>query len=116
AIITGKSSKIVENRAKLLKIEHVYQGVRDKLSVLDGLLKELGLEYKNVAAIGDDLNDLKQLRKVGHSFAPADALPSVKNSVKTVLKTDGGRGTVREMIEMIVDSENLREEYEKPWL
>ncbi len=116
AIITGKSSKIVEERAKLLKIDHVFQGVGNKAEVLEKLLKELNLEYKNVAAIGDDLNDLKQLKNVGWSFAPNDALLHVKKNVDTVLSLDGGKGCVREMIDMIIKKENLEEEYLKPWL
>jgi 3-deoxy-D-manno-octulosonate 8-phosphate phosphatase (KDO 8-P phosphatase) len=116
AIITGKSSTIVANRAKELGITHVFQGVGDKLAVLDELIKELGLTYENVAAIGDDTNDYKQLKKVGWSFAPKDALPFIKENVQTVLKAKGGRGAVREMIEMIVDSEGIREEFTKRWL
>jgi 3-deoxy-D-manno-octulosonate 8-phosphate phosphatase (KDO 8-P phosphatase) len=116
AIITGKSSKFVEHRAKDLGIKYVFQGVQDKLGVLKELLKELNLELHNVAAIGDDTNDYKQLKSVGWSFAPADALPFIRTQVKTVLKNSGGRGAVREMIETIVDEENLRGEFEKPWL
>jgi 3-deoxy-D-manno-octulosonate 8-phosphate phosphatase (KDO 8-P phosphatase) len=116
AIITGKSSKIVEDRAKLLKIEYVFQGVSDKDKVLEKLLKELNLDYRNVAAIGDDLNDLKQLKKVGWSFAPSDALSYVKENVDTTLSLGGGKGCVREMIEKIIEKENLKEEYLKPWL
>ncbi|MDR3345867.1 MAG: HAD-IIIA family hydrolase [Campylobacteraceae bacterium] len=116
AIITGKSSKIVEQRAKDLGIEYVFQGVKDKLAVLEELLKKIGLKLENVAAIGDDTNDYKQLQKVGWSFAPADALPFIRSSVKTVLTLDGGRGAVREMIEMVVEKENLRGEFTKHWL
>jgi 3-deoxy-D-manno-octulosonate 8-phosphate phosphatase (KDO 8-P phosphatase) len=116
AIITGKTSKVVERRAKDLGIKYVFQGIKDKLATLDILLNELGLKYENVAAIGDDLNDFKQLKKVGWSFAPADALPFIRTQVKTVLDSNGGKGAVREMIEMVVDHENLREEFVKPWL
>jgi 3-deoxy-D-manno-octulosonate 8-phosphate phosphatase (KDO 8-P phosphatase) len=116
AIITGKSSKIVEYRAKDLGIKYVFQGVQDKLAALEKLLKELGLELNHVAAIGDDINDYKQLKSVEWSFAPADALPFIRAHVNTVLKNNGGHGAVREMIETIVDKENLREEFEKPWL
>ncbi|MDR0579805.1 MAG: HAD hydrolase family protein [Campylobacteraceae bacterium] len=116
AIITGKTSQIVDRRAKDLGIKYVFQGVKDKLAVLKELLKELGLELENVAAIGDDMNDYRQLKHVGWSFAPADALPFIHLHVKTVLKSDGGKGAVREMIEVVVDHENLREEFIKPWL
>lgn len=116
AIITGKSSKIVEDRAKLLKIDYVFQGVKNKAEVLVALLEKLDLKYENVAAIGDDLNDLKQLKKVGWSFAPNDALELVRDSVDTILNKDGGKGCVREMIELIINKENLTEEYLKTWL
>ncbi|MDR0762318.1 MAG: HAD-IIIA family hydrolase [Campylobacteraceae bacterium] len=116
AIITGKSSDIVKHRARDLNIKYVFQGIQDKLGVLKELLKELNLELDNVAAIGDDTNDYKQLKSVGWSFAPADALPFIRKNVATVLKSNGGKGAVREMIEMIVDKENLRGEFEKPWL
>jgi 3-deoxy-D-manno-octulosonate 8-phosphate phosphatase (KDO 8-P phosphatase) len=116
AIITGKTSKIVERRAKDLGIKYVFQGVRDKLAVLKELLKELGLELENVAAIGDDTNDYKQLKSVGWSFAPADAMPFIRSNVKSVLGSNGGKGAVREMIEMVVDYEGLREEFVKHWL
>jgi 3-deoxy-D-manno-octulosonate 8-phosphate phosphatase (KDO 8-P phosphatase) len=116
AIITGKTSKIVELRAKDLGIEYVFQGVKDKLATLDALLKKLDLRYENVAAIGDDLNDYKQLAKVGWSFAPSDALEFIRLHVQSVLNAKGGRGAVREMIDMIVEHENLREEFVKHWL
>jgi 3-deoxy-D-manno-octulosonate 8-phosphate phosphatase (KDO 8-P phosphatase) len=116
AIITGKSSKIVELRAKELGIEYVFQGVKDKLSVLEKLLEKLSLGFENVAAIGDDLNDYKQLQKVGWSFAPSDAMPFIRSNVKTILSVGGGKGAVREMIETIVDKENLRGEFTKRWL
>jgi 3-deoxy-D-manno-octulosonate 8-phosphate phosphatase (KDO 8-P phosphatase) len=116
AIITGKSSKIVEHRARDLGIKYVFQGIQDKFGVLKELLKDLNLELDNVAAIGDDTNDYRQLKSVGWSFAPADALPFIRSQVKTVLRNDGGKGAVREMIELIVDKENLRGEFEKPWL
>lgn len=116
AIITGKSSKIVEDRAKLLNIDYIFQGVDDKAAVLDKLLKDLNLKYENVAAIGDDLNDIQQLKKVGYSFAPSDALSHVKNIVNHVLALKGGDGAVREMIEFIIEKENLTKEYLSPWL
>ncbi|MDR1006997.1 MAG: HAD-IIIA family hydrolase [Campylobacteraceae bacterium] len=116
AIITGKSSEIVKYRARDLNIKYVFQGVQDKLGVLKELLKDIDLKLDNVAAIGDDTNDYKQLKSVGWSFAPADALPFIRENVTTILKSNGGMGAVREMIEIIVDKENLREEFEKPWL
>lgn len=65
AIITGRNSKVVERRANELCITHLYQGVKDKKSLLEKILKEENLTWENVAAIGDDLNDFGMLQSVG---------------------------------------------------
>lgn len=114
AIITGKSSKIVENRAKELKIPYFFQGVKDKFQKAREILELENLDFSNAAAIGDDLNDMKLLNAVKISFKPADALSSVKADI--TLSKNGGNGAVREMIEILVDSENLRDEWNKNWL
>ena len=114
AIITGKSSKIVENRAKELKIPYFFQGVKDKFQKAREILELENLDFSNAAAIGDDLNDMKLLNAVKISFRPADALSSVKADI--TLSKNGGNGAVREMIEILVDRENLRDEWNKNWL
>lgn len=114
AIITGKSSKIVENRAKELKIPYFFQGVKDKFQKAREILELENLDFSNAAAIGDDLNDMKLLNAVKMSFKPADALSSVKADI--TLSKNGGNGAVREMIEILVDRENLRDEWNKNWL
>lgn len=114
AIITGKSSKIVENRAKELKIPYFFQGVKDKFQKAREILELENLDFSNTAAIGDDLNDMKLLNAVKISFKPADALSSVKADI--TLSKNGGNGAVREMIEILVDRENLRDEWNKNWL
>ncbi|ABS51218.1 KdsC family phosphatase [Campylobacter hominis] len=114
AIITGKSSKIVENRAKELKIPYFFQGVKDKFQKAREILELENLDFSNAAAIGDDLNDMKLLNVVKISFKPADALSSVKADI--TLSKNGGNGAVREMIEILVDRENLRDEWNKNWL
>ncbi len=116
AIITGRESKIVERRAKELKIQHLFQGVSTKLMTLDVLVDELGLDMKNVAAIGDDLNDYKMLEMVGHSFTPDDGVRDITALVNTVLSKKGGDGAVREMIEIIIDKDNLKEEFLAQWV
>ena len=114
AIITGKSSQIVANRAKELKIPYVFQGEKDKFGRASEILVELGLSWSEAAAIGDDLNDAKLLNAVGISFKPSDALNSLKTDY--TLYNAGGHGAVREMIEILVDKNDMREIWNSKWL
>lgn len=116
AIITGRSSRVVERRAKELGITYLYQDVKNKKAVLQEILEKEGLRFDQVAAIGDDLNDLSLLKAVGLSFAPADALPMVTQAVHIVLTKEGGKAAVREMIDTVVEKENLSEAFVKLWL
>ena len=115
AIITGRSSKIVERRAKELHIEHFYQGIENKKEVLDSLLDKLGLNMENVAAIGDDLNDLAMLKAAKISFVPRDASAYVDKVATVILTKKGGEGAVREMIEHLIIKEKLEEKYLELW-
>ena len=116
AIITGRSSRVVDKRAKELGITYLYQDVKNKKAVLQEILDKEGLTFEQVAAIGDDLNDLSLLRSVGLSFAPGDALPMVLQSVDVVLKKEGGNAAVREMIDIVIEKENLSEAFVNLWL
>jgi len=115
AIITGRRSAIVERRAGELGIAHLYQGVREKGARLNRLMVELGLQKHQVAAIGDDLNDYPMLKEVGRSYAPADAVPRIRETVDCTLTARGGRGAVREMIEDLIRIEGLREKFLALW-
>lgn len=116
AIITGRNSSIVEKRANELGIKHLYQGVDNKDEVLENILKEEGITWNQVAAIGDDLNDYKMLKKAGLSFTPSSGSKYIKEIVHNVCKASGGKGAVREMIEFIVKEDNIEEEFIKAWL
>ncbi len=116
AIITGRSSEIVAKRATELGISHLFQGVKDKESLLQELLERLGLKHYEVAAIGDDLNDYKMLRSVGRSFTPKDGAKEIRELVDTVLTSKGGDGAVREMIDILIDDGDLREQFMALWL
>lgn len=115
AIITGRKSKIVERRAKELGISYLFQGVKDKFATLEDLRRKLSLEYEQIAAIGDDLNDYRMLKAVGKSYMPADGSRYVKEVCDSVLQNRGGNGAVREMIEDIVINDGLEEEFLKIW-
>lgn len=81
SIITGKTSKIVECRAKDLKIKEVHQGVSNKIAVLKTLIEKYNLDKSQVAYIGDDVNDIECMQYCGFSACPADAIDEVKNTV-----------------------------------
>lgn len=116
AIITGRESKIVEQRSKELNITHLHQKINNKQEVLENILKKEGLSWNQVAAIGDDLNDYNMLKKVGLSFCPANASHYIKNLVNIVCEKDGGDGAVREMLEYIFKEDGLEEEFLKVWI
>ncbi len=115
AIITGRTSKIVEYRAKELGIEHLYQCVKRKDEAINELSQKLGIGLERFAAIGDDLNDFRLLQEVRLSFAPQDAVPYIKERVDVVLGSRGGEGAVREMIEFLLQKEGLYQEYLEYW-
>ena len=115
AIITGRSSSIVERRAKELGIKHFYQGIHNKQEVLENLLEELNLNMENVASAGDDLNDYKMLKASKIAFVPSNASSYVIEIADEVLSLSGGNGAIREMIEKLIDLENLKAEYLALW-
>jgi len=108
AIITGRKSKLVANRAQELGITHLYQGVDNKDEILANILKEENLTWEQTAGIGDDLNDLKMLQKVGLSFAVANAVMDVTSICDVVCTKNGGDGAVREMIEYILNHDDQK--------
>ncbi|MDN4606799.1 acylneuraminate cytidylyltransferase [Sporosarcina highlanderae] len=102
AILTGENSAIVKKRAEKLGIEEVILGCKDKVAAMDKLISKYNINYENVAFIGDDVNDLELLKKVGYSFSVADAIQIVKDSVDYVTFRKGGEGAVREVADLIL--------------
>ncbi len=99
-ISSGHNITLIERRAVLLKIPYVYVGNREKLGVLMEWCEKLGIRLQDVAYIGDDLNDLECMQKVGIAACPSDAVEKIKNASQIVLNRKGGEGCVREFIEM----------------
>ncbi len=95
----SRSKSILEERARMLGIERVYSGKESKLVVLSRWMLELNLTFEQVAYIGDDVNDLEVLEKVGFSACPHDAHFSLVKIVDVVLQRNGGQGCVREFID-----------------
>ena len=101
-IITGENTQIVQRRADKLKVDYCYLGVKDKLSVVKNLCKELSITLAQVAYIGDDLNDMDVLSKVGFAGVPVSAPEYVKQLANVPLSKKGGEGVFREFVEMII--------------
>jgi 3-deoxy-D-manno-octulosonate 8-phosphate phosphatase (KDO 8-P phosphatase) len=101
-IITGEESGSVLKRAEKLGIIYLYRGVKNKLLLLQEILTASKLSSENIAFIGDDVNDLELLNKVGLSAAPADGIDLVKNIVHYVCENKGGNGAFREFAELII--------------
>lgn len=102
AIITGRTSPMVERRAREMGIAHLVQGREDKLAALSDLVDQMNLSLDQVAYIGDDLPDLTAIESVKLGACPADAATEVKSKAKWVSTRSGGDGCVRELCDLLV--------------
>lgn len=116
AWITGRTSPLVERRAREIRIQHVRQGVRDKRTALQALLTELSLQPYEVLYLGDDLNDVGALEVAGVSAAPADASPAILRRVDWVTEARGGHGVYREVVDTVLQIQGRYEEAEATFL
>ncbi len=103
-VISGRRSGALALRAKELDFVEVHQGIHDKLACMNEILQRRSIDPASVCYIGDDLIDLTVMRRVGFSVAPADALPEALETADWVTSRDGGRGAVRETIDLLLKS------------
>lgn len=103
-IVTGRSSHVVELRARELGISVVRQGVVDKWPVVAEVLSALSITWEETIYIGDDLPDLAVIRDCGVGVAVADAAPEVRDAARIVTRSSGGCGAVREVVEMALSA------------
>ncbi|MEL6675200.1 MAG: HAD family hydrolase [Bacteroidota bacterium] len=101
-ISAGATEKLVRTRAEKLGIQRVYCGTEPKVKILAQWLEELQLTADKVLYVGDDLNDLPIIKKVGISACPADAALQIREAVDICLKTPGGHGCIRELLEGVL--------------
>jgi len=106
-IITGENTLIVSKRADKLKIDFLFQGISDKLSIAEELCEKLNIQLSDVAYIGDDIGDLSLLVKVGISASPNNSSEYIKDKVHFVTQKNGGDGAFREFVETILGEEIL---------
>jgi 3-deoxy-D-manno-octulosonate 8-phosphate phosphatase (KDO 8-P phosphatase) len=105
ALLTARTSHIVEARAAELRISQVVQGATDKGAAYRQFIQETGLADEAVAYIGDDLVDIPVLRQVGVAFTVADAVDEVKEIAPYVTSCCGGHGAVREIAEQLLQAQ-----------
>ena len=106
-IITGENSQAVKRRAEKLKIEYCFLGVNDKVKLAKDLIDELGISWDEVAYIGDDINDIQLLKKVGLSACPINSPKYVKELVNWIIPTKGGDGAFRHFVERYLNQNDL---------
>lgn len=104
AIVTAKKSKIVARRAKECGITKVFQNARDKGTVFERALRALRATDEEVCFIGDDLLDIPIMKRAGLAVAVPYSREEVKSSAHYITKVQGGRGAIREVIELILKS------------
>ena len=106
-ISSGFTEKMVQQRAELLGIKHCYIGRKPKLEILETWLKELNLSFDQIAMIGDDINDLEIMKKVGLAVCPKDAVVKIKSNSHIILSKKGGEGCIREFIDVYLMAEPI---------
>jgi 3-deoxy-D-manno-octulosonate 8-phosphate phosphatase (KDO 8-P phosphatase) len=108
-IITGRRSNALYSRCKDLGINLIYDGVGNKIDVLDALLDQTGVSAEEIAFIGDDLPDLALMKTIGFSIAVGDAHKMILDNADMVTSANGGHGAVREVCETILKAKGLWE-------
>ena len=109
-VITARTSHLVKLRTAELGVELVRQGVDDKLTAAQQIVDQLGISLEETCYVGDDLPDLRLLQRVGLSASVADAADDIRSAAHVVTKSAGGRGALRELIEMILKSQKRWDE------
>ena len=109
AVITGEQTEIVARRCKKLKVDHLFQGVSDKLETAKQLCADLKITLSDVAYIGDDLGDIHLLKAAGTSGSPSSAPIYIQKLTHLVTQKAGGEGAFREFVETILQREGKLE-------
>jgi 3-deoxy-D-manno-octulosonate 8-phosphate phosphatase (KDO 8-P phosphatase) len=105
-VITGAHQNRVKLRCRHLGIRLYYENVGDKSVCLDHFISETGIKAENILYMGDDIPDYQVMKRVGIAACPADAIPEIRNISTYISGKKGGRGCVRDVIEMVMCSQN----------
>ena len=116
AMLSGRRSDAAFHRAKELGVNRFYEGLRDKVAVLQELLAALQLDPRQVAMVADELVDLPVMTRVGLGVAVTDAVPEVKAAAHWVTTLPGGRGAVREVCDLLLQAQGQWDRITAVWL
>ena len=116
AIITGRTSELVNRRARDLKIDKLIQGREDKKAALQELMAQENLSAEQVAYMGDDLPDLGAIRAAGLGVTVADAMPVIKQYADVITAAKGGDGAVREFCDWLMQTQGTLQGVLEPYL
>lgn len=105
AVITGRRNGTVDRRSQDLHFTEVYQGVKNKLPILEAIMQKYELDFSQVSYMGDDEPDLAILEKVGLAACPSDAVNCVKDVCNFISTKPGGHGAVRELCDLVFESQ-----------
>lgn len=113
AVITGSVSRAIKHRMSALGVKYIFLGAERKIPVFEQLKTQLGLNYEQIAYVGDDVPDLHILHQVGLPITVANAMPLVKTAALWTTQNMGGNGAVREVCELIMEAQNtLQKQYD----
>lgn len=112
-IITGEKTQIVQRRSEKLKIDFLYQGIKNKIEIVKNLSSKLQIMPQDIAYIGDDINDINVLQFVGFPGVPASAPEYIQSLSVIKLTKKGGEGVFREFVEkLLIVNYNVTEIYD----
>ena len=109
-IVTKEKTDIVKKWAKKMNVKKVYDGVLKKELILEKICKSFKISEKEIAFVGDDVNDLELMKKVGFSVTPKDGNNAVKKIADYITKAKGGHGAVREITDLIIKAKYSEKE------
>ena len=107
-IITKEKTKFVKRWAKKMNVEKLYDGIQKKEELVNKICATYDVKLEELAYIGDDVNDLALLKKVGLSATPADGLSEAKKICDYICKLKGGEGAFRELADLVLETQDWK--------
>lgn len=101
-VLTGRECMATYKRMTELKVDYLYQGIKDKAGFLKDFMNKNNISKSEIGFIGDDLNDLSSMKLVGFVGCPADACIEIKKISSYISSIEGGKGAVRDIIEHVL--------------